>query len=173
MSLAREIRNRITHLNYNQEYSSAIFEGLASQELIKKTLQRSPDLIAKTTTKKFYRKYLSRSNEPAPYSIYDDQESVPFDPSEYTFNAFWQTSKPSTQKASSIIRNYLATMEPKDIQILCRKFGTNRVKSELIQKYKALYKQGYINVKGLEIPLNGRYDRNPAFRELMGIVSDC
>jgi len=173
MTLAKEIRNRIYHLNYNQEYSSAIFEDIANKEVVKKTLQRSQDIIAKTNTKKFYRRYLRESKDTAPYSVYDDQKSVTFNPNEYTFNTFWQTSKPSTQKVSAIIWNYLATMEPKDIQTLCRKFGQNRVRAELIQKYKTLYNQGYTSVKGLDIPLNGRYDRNPAFKELMGMISDC
>jgi len=172
MTLAKEIRNRIEHLNYNEEYSSAIFEDIANKEVIKKTLQRSHDLISKTSTKKFYRRYLHDNNDVAPYSIYDDQESIMFDPKEYTFNAFWQTSKPSIQSISAIIRNYLGAMELKDIQILCKKFGRNRVKRELIEKYKEMYALGFTNVKGMQIALDGRYDRNPAFREQMGMIND-
>jgi len=173
MTLAREIRNRINHLNYNQEYSSAVFKDIASKEVIKKTLQRSKDLIAKTSTKKFYRRYLHESKDTAPYSVYDDQETVRFNPNNYTFNAFWQTSKPSIQTVSAVIRNYLAAMNLQDIQTLCKNFGRNRVKKELIQKYKEMYDQGFINVKGMKIALDGRYDRNPAFRELMSMINDC
>jgi len=139
MTLAKEIRNRIENLNYNEEYSSAIFEDIANKEVIKKTLQRSQDLISKTSTKKFYRRYLHENNDAAPYSIYDNQESIIFDPQEYTFNVFWQTSKPSIQSISAIIRNYLGAMELQDIQILCKKFGRNRVKRELIEKYMDAY----------------------------------
>jgi len=32
---------------------------------------------------------------------------------------------------------------------------------------------GFINVKGMEIALDGRYDRNPAFREQLGMINDC
>lgn len=172
MTLAKEIRNRIENLNYNEEYSSAIFEDIANKEVIKKTLQRSQDLISKTSTKKFYRRYLHKNNDVAPYSIYDNQESITFDPKEYTFNVFWQTSKPSIQSISAIIRNYLGAMELKDIQLLCKKFGRNRVKRELIEKYKEMYALGFINVKGMQIALDGRYDRNPAFREQMGMIND-
>ncbi len=173
MTQANEIRNRINTLNYNQEYNAAIFDDIANRETIKKTLQRSQHIIAKTSTKKFYRLYLENHTEPMPYSISDTQDKVKFDPKEYTFNTFWQTSRPSIQSVSAIIRNYLAAMNPKDIQILCKNFGRNRVKRELIQKYKELYTQGYINIKGMEIPLEGRYDRNPAFREILGMINDC
>lgn len=60
-------------------------------------------------------------------------------------------------------------MNPQDIQTLCKNFERNRVKRELIQKYKEMYDQGFIDVKALD----GRYDRNPAFRELMSMINDC
>jgi len=173
MTQAEKIRSRITTLNYNKEYSAAIFSDIASQESIKKTLQRSQNIIAKTSTKKFYRLYRSDNTDNAPYHIFDDQDIAEFNPGAYTFNAFWQTSKSSMQKVSAVIRNYLGTMNPDDIKILCQNFGRNRVKKELIQKYKEMYKQGYINVKGMEIMLEGRYDRNPAFREILGMINDC
>ncbi len=173
MTQAQKIRNRIHTLQYNQEYSAEVFTDIANQETIKKTLQRSQNLIAKTSTKRFYRLYLDTDTDVNPYAVFDNQEKVKFNSKLYTFNAFWQTSKPSIQKVSSIIRNYLATMNPKDIQTLCSQFGRNRVKRELIQKYKEMYAQGFINVKGLEIALEGRYDRNPAFRELLGMINDC
>jgi hypothetical protein len=46
------------------------------------------------------------------------------------------------------------------------------VKSELIQKYKAMYSLGSVNIKGLEVKLEGRYDRNPAFVEIIKMIDD-
>ena len=173
MSYATLIRNKIHTLDFNTEYSPNIFADIASTETIKKTLQRSTDIIAKTSTKKFYRRYLSIHSDINPYAIFDDRETILFDPSAYTFNCFWQTSGISKQSVSSVIRNYLAMMNPTDIHTLCRNFGTGRVKSELIQKYKAMYAQGSVNIKGLDVALKGRYDRNPAFMELVRMINDC
>jgi len=173
MTQASRIKNRINSLDYNIEYSTDIFADIANRETIKKTLQRSHNIISKTSTNKFYRLYLGDKRSIVPYLISDNQEKVEFDPKEYTFNAFWQTSKKSIQNVSAVIRNYLGTMNPQDIQTLCKKFGRNRVKRELIQKYKEMYAQGFINVKGMEIVLEGRYDRNPAFKEILSIINDC
>ena len=173
MTQAQKIRNRISTLNYNEEYSAKIFDDVANHETIKKTLQRSQNMIAKTSTKKFYRLYLEEDRGAATYATFDNEVNVKFNPNDYTFNAFWQTSKPSTQSVSAVIRNYLATMEPQDIRTLCLNFGRNRVKRELILKYKEMYAQGFVNVKGLEIALEGRYDRNPAFLEILGMINDC
>jgi len=173
MTQAQKIRNKINTLHYNVEYSAEIFDDVANQETIKKTLQRSQNIIAKTTTKKFYRLYLEEDAGANPYHVFDNEDKVTFNPQEYTFNAFWQMSKPSTQSVSAVIRNYLATMQSQDIRILCLNFGRNRVKRELILKYKEMYAQGFINVKGLEIALEGRYDRNPAFIEILGMINDC
>ncbi|SFV69060.1 hypothetical protein MNB_SV-3-289 [hydrothermal vent metagenome] len=173
MSYASLIRNKIHTLDFNTEYSPSIFADIASTETIKKTLQRSTDIIAKTSTKKFYRRYLPSHSDMHPYAVFDDSEHTIFDPTAYTFNCFWQTSGRSKQSVSSVIRNYLATMNPKDVHTLCQNFGKGRVKSELIQKYKAMYAQGSVNIKGLEVTLKGRYDRNPAFLELMRMIDDC
>jgi hypothetical protein len=173
MTQAQKIRNRINTLHYNEEYSAKIFEDISSQETIKKTLQRSQHIIAKTSTKRFYRLYLEGDVGAAPYAIFDNEDKVKFNPQEYTFNAFWQTSKTSIQSVSAVIRNYLATMNPQDIQTLCLNFGRNRVKRELILKYKEMYAQGFLNVKGMEIALEGRFDRNPAFIEILGMINDC
>lgn len=173
MTLAKEIRNRINQLEYNQEYSSVIFKDIANHETIKKTLQRSHDIIGKISNQKFYRKYLSDNVDTAPYKVYDNIETTLFDPAEYTFNCFWQNSQAGEQKVSAIIRNYLSMMNQVDIQTLCKNFGISRVKSELVQKYKEMYEAGCVNVKGLEIKLEGRYDRNPAFIELMDMIDDC
>jgi len=173
MSYASLIRNKIHTLDFDTEYSPSVFADIASTESIKKTLQRSTNLIAKTSTKKFYRKSISNQKDMFPYLIADDVNTILFDPEAYTFNCFWQTSGVSEQSVSSVIRNYLATMNPIDIRTLCQNFGRGRVKSELIQKYKALYAQGSVNIKGLDVPLKGRYDRNPAFLELMKMIDDC
>ena len=173
MSVAQQIRSQFDYLDFDREYDASIFDGIASKETIKKTLQRSRDRIGKTTTKYFYLKYTHKSKRNAPYEVYDDEEEVMFDPSEFSFNAFWQSSQPSTQKVSSVIRNYLMAMEQKDICLLCRKFGKNRVKAELIAVYKAFYKQGFIDVKGYRVPLEGRYDRNPLFKEILKMIHDC
>jgi hypothetical protein len=173
MSYSALIRNKINTLDYNIEYSPSIFADISNTETIKKTLQRSTDIIAKTSTKKFYRRYISSQDNVQPYVVADDIDSVLFDPKAYSFNCFWQTSCISEQSVASVIRNYLATMNPKDIHTLCKNFGIGRVKSELIQKYKTMYAQGSINIKGLEVKLVGRYDRNPAFVEIMGMIDDC
>jgi len=173
MSYAALIRNKIHTLDFDTEYSPSVFANIAHTETIKKTLQRSTDIIAKTSTKKFYRKYLEMHSDINPYMVFDDSEHVLFDPKAYTFNCFWQTSGTSKQSVSSVIRNYLATMNTTDVLTLCQNFGTGRVKSELIQKYKAMYKQGSVNIKGLEVALMGRYDRNPAFIELVRMIDDC
>jgi hypothetical protein len=53
------------------------------------------------------------------------------------------------------------------------KIWKNRVKAELIATYRALYKQGFIDVKGHRVPLEGRYDRNPVFKEILKMIHDC
>ena len=173
MSAARQIRSQLDRLHFNREYDTSIFEGIASKETVKKTLQRSRDKVGKTTTKYFYIKYTPQSRKKAPYEVFDDQEEVIFDPHEFSFNAFWQSGTPTVQKVSSIIRNYLTGMDQNDICLLCRKFGNNRVKAELIAMYKAFYKQGFIDVKGHKVPLKGRYDRNPIFKKLLRLIRDC
>ena len=171
--MAQLIRMQLENLDYNREYDASVFNDIASKETIKKTLQRSRDRIGKTTTKYFYIKYTPQSGRKAPYEVYDDQAEVHFDPSEYRFNAFWQSSKPTIQKVSAVIRNYLAAMDQDDICTLCRKFGKNRVKAELIATYKALYRQGFIDIKGYKVPLEGRYDRNSVFKETLKMIHDC
>ncbi len=173
MSAAQRIRSRLDHLQFDREYDTSIFEDIASKETIKKTLQRSRDKIGKTTTKYFYIKYTPQSKKKAPYEVYDDQEEVLFDPEEFSFNAFWQSNRPTVQKVSSIIRNYLLEMDRDDICLLCRKFGTNRVKAELVAIYKALYKQGFIDIKGHKVALKGRYDRDPVYKKILKIILDC
>lgn len=173
MTAAQAIRRRLDRLDFDREYDASVFEGIASKETVKKTLQRSHDKIGKTTEKYFYLKYTARSEHSAPYEICDDREEILFDPSEFSFNAFWQSRKPTIQKIPRVIRSYLAGMNPNDICLLCRKFGRNRVKAELIATYKSLYKQGFVDVKGFKVPLKGRYDRNPVFKDILKMIRDC
>ena len=48
------------------------------KKLLKKTLQRSQHIIAKTSTKKFYRLYLEGDVGAAPYAIFDNEDKVKF-----------------------------------------------------------------------------------------------
>ena len=58
MTQAQKIRNKINTLCYNEEYSAKIIDDISNQETIKKTLQGSQKIIAKTTSNKFYRLYV-------------------------------------------------------------------------------------------------------------------
>jgi enoyl-[acyl-carrier-protein] reductase (NADH) len=104
VSVAQQIRSRLDQLEFNREYDTSVFGDITSKETIKKTLQRSRDKIGKTTTKYFYLKYTPQNRHKAPYEVYDDQKEVLFDPSEFSFNAFWQSGKPTMQKVSSVIQ---------------------------------------------------------------------
>jgi hypothetical protein len=55
---------------------------------------------------------------------------------------------------------------------LCVMFGSQRVKMELVLMYKQMYKEGFINLNGLELALNGRYDRNKSYMILRGYIDD-
>ena len=46
------------------------------------------------------------------------------------------------------------------------------VKSVLNDKYKSIYKQGFISTNGMDIPLNGKYNQNPIYKQLSGIIND-
>ena len=46
------------------------------------------------------------------------------------------------------------------------------VKSVLNDKYKTLYKQGFISTNGMDIPLSGKYNQNPIYKQLSGIIND-
>ena len=94
------------------------------------------------------------------------------DPKDYTFNCFWQTPFPAKQTVTSIIRNYLGTMNKQDIHTLCKKFGKDRVLQELNNKYKELFEVGFVNIKGLEIPLRGDYKEYGTFKEILEIVNE-
>lgn len=94
------------------------------------------------------------------------------DPKDYTFNCFWQTPFPANQKVTSIIRNYLGTMNKQDIHTLCKKFGKDRVLEELHNKYRELFEIGFFDVKGWKIHLSGKYEDYELFKILLEIVNE-
>lgn len=102
----------------------------------------------------------------------DMDDIIDFKPSEYSLNMFWQTNQKSQQKVYAIISNYLSTTNNSDINKLCSKFGKNMVRAVLNDKYKKLYAQGYISTSGMDIPLIGKYNENPMFKEILGVIND-
>ena len=103
----------------------------------------------------------------------DINDIVIFNPKEYSYNQFWQTSKNSEQKVYSIILNYLSTMQSNDIKQLCKNFGKTLVKSVLNDKYKKMYKKGYISTSVMDIPLTGIYNKNETYKEILRMINDC
>ena len=106
-------------------------------------------------------------------NVVDSDDMVVFDPMLYSRNLFWQTNQQSQQKVYAIISNYLTTMDRNDIQRLCDEFGKNMVKMVLVDKYKKMYKKGYISMSGIDIPLEGSYTQNETYKKLMGMINDC
>lgn len=102
----------------------------------------------------------------------DINDTIEFEPSQYSQNLFWQTNQKSQQKVYAVISNYLSTLNVEDIKRLCRQFGKNTVKAVLNDKYKKMYTKGYISTSGMDIPLNGKYNENPIFKQLLGMVND-
>ncbi|WP_428024418.1 hypothetical protein [Arcobacter sp.] len=102
----------------------------------------------------------------------DINDTIEFEPSDYSVNMFWQTNEKSKQKVYAIISNYLSTVNTDDIKKLCTQFGKNMVKAVLNDKYKKMYAQGYISTSGMDIPLSGKYNENPTFKQLSGIIND-
>ena len=105
-------------------------------------------------------------------NVVDMDDIIDFEPSEYSSNMFWQTNQKSQQKVYAIISNYLSTTNNSDINKLCSKFWKNIVRSVLNDKYKKLYAQGYISTSGMDIPLSGKYNENPMFKEILGAIND-
>lgn len=105
-------------------------------------------------------------------NVVDIDDIIDFEPSEYSSNMFWQTNQKSQQKVYAIISNYLSTMNIEDIKKLCNQFGKNMVKAVLNDKYKKLYAQGYISTSGMDIPLIGKYNENPTFKQILGVIND-
>lgn len=102
----------------------------------------------------------------------DMDDIIDFEPSEYSSNMFWQTNQKSQQKVYAIISNYLSITNTDDIKKLCNQFGKNMVKAVLNDKYKKLYAQGYISTSGIDIPLHGKYNENPMFKQILGVIND-
>lgn len=103
----------------------------------------------------------------------DIDDVIIFNPKDYSCNLFWQTNEQSEQKVYSIISSYLSSMNDNDVKILCSKFGKNLVKSVLKDKYKKMYKQGFISTSGMDIHLNGTFEQNDIYKHLIGIINDC
>jgi DNA phosphorothioation-dependent restriction protein DptG len=103
----------------------------------------------------------------------DIDDVVVFNPSAYSHNLFWQTNEESEQKVYSIISNYLSSMNKSDIVKLCSQFGKNIVKSVLNDKYKKMYALGFISTSGMDIPLNGKYNQNEMYKQIVGVIHDC
>jgi len=47
------------------------------------------------------------------------------------------------------------------------------VKSVLVNKYKNMYRKGYISTNGMDIPLEGTYNKNEMYKQLLGMINDC
>ena len=105
-------------------------------------------------------------------NVADVDDTVEFNPSDYTYNLFWQTNQVSKQKVYSIISNYLSSMNYDDVKTLCLKYGKNMVKSVLNDKYKKMYAQGYISTNGMDIPLQGAYNKSTLYKQLTGMIND-
>ena len=103
----------------------------------------------------------------------DTNDVIIFDPKDYSTNLFWQTNEKSKQKVYSIISKYLSTMNKDDIKRLCNEFGKNIVKSVLVDKYKKMYKKGFISTSGMDIPLSGNFTQNDIYKQLLGMINDC
>lgn len=102
----------------------------------------------------------------------DIDDIIEFEPSEYSSNMFWQTNQKSHQRVYAIISNYLSTLNVEDIKKLCNQFGKNMVKAVLNDKYKKMYAIGYISTSGMDIPLSGKYNENPTFKQILGVIND-
>jgi hypothetical protein len=105
-------------------------------------------------------------------NVVDIDDIIDFEPSEYSSNMFWQTNQKSQQKVYAIISNYLSTLNVEDIKKLCNQFGKNMVKAVLNDKYKKMYAIGYISTSGMDIPLSGKYNENPIFKQILGVIND-
>jgi len=65
-------------------------------------------------------------------------------------------------------------MNNEDIYELCKMFGVQRVKMELVLMHKQMNKEGFINLNGLELELklNGRYNRDSSYKILERYIDD-
>ena len=179
MSDINSVREIINKLPFNKEFGYDVFENLdISTVSMQKSVYRSSDIIAQTKRGKFYRKLIPEVSETflltnmKPYEYYDNEKVAIYDPKRFNSKEIWQSSKPSYQKITTIIRRTLSGMNDDDICELCTMFGIQRVKKELILMYKGMYKDGFINLNGLELTLTGRYDRDASYKILRGFIDD-
>jgi len=179
MSDINSIRDVISRLPFSKEFGYGVFKHLnISTVSMQKSVYRSCDIIAQTKRGKFYRKLVPEDSDTflltntKPYEYYDNETVAIYDPKRFNSKEIWQTSKPSYQKITTIIRRTLSSMDEDDICELCIMFGTQRVKMELIIMYKGMYKEGFINLNGLELKLSGRYDRDSSYKILEGYIDD-
>ncbi|PHR54514.1 MAG: hypothetical protein COA44_12840 [Arcobacter sp.] len=179
MSDMNNIRNIIHSLPFNIEFGYDVFKSLDISTIsMQKSVHRSCDIAAQTKRGKFYRKLIPEASDTflltnaKPYEYYDNESVAIYDPKRFNSKEIWQSLKPTYQKITTIIRRTLSAMDQEDLYELCSMFGIQRVKMELILMYKQMYKDGFINLKGLELELSGRYDRNPTYKILRGYIDD-
>lgn len=104
---------------------------------------------------------------------HDIDDIVEFDPTLYSYNHFWQSKTKSQQKVYAIISNYLSSLNENDIKTLCSQYGKSMVRYVLKDKFKKLYLKGYISLNGIDIPLNGVYNKNEIYQKVLVIINDC
>ena len=156
-------------------HNDYMMDGIDYDELFEKIaiLRENFNDAQKVILNEFFEKELKNSK--SVYSnevVYDRKKELYLhNPNDYTFNCFWQTPFPAKQTVTSIIRNYLGTMNKQDIHTLCKKFGKDRVLKELNDKYKELFEIGYFDFKGMKIPLEGDYKDYELFKILLEIVN--
>jgi len=179
MSDISNVREVINRLPFNKEFGYDVFESLdISTVSMQKSVYRSSDVIAQTKRGKFYRKLIPEVSDmflltnTKPYEYYDNEKVAIYDPQRFNSKEIWQSAKPSYQKITTIIRRTLSAMDENDVYELCKMFGVQRVKMELVLMYKQMYKEGFINLNGLELELNGRYDRDSSYKILEGYIDD-
>ena len=179
MSDINSVREVIKSLPFNKEFGYDVFKDLdISTVSMQKSVYRSSDVIAQTKRGKFYRKLIPEVSDTflltnaKPYEYYDNETVAIYDPKRFNSKEIWQSSKPSYQKITTIIRRTLSSIDENDIAELRMMFGIQRVKMELILMYKGMYKEGSINLNGLELELNGRYDRDASYKTLQGFIDD-
>jgi len=179
MSAINSVREIINTLPFNKEFGYDVFKNIEISALsMQKSVHRSSDLIAQTKRGKFYRKLIPEVSDiflltnTKPYEYYDNESVAIYDPKRFNSKEIWQSSKPSYQKITTIIRRTLRAMDKEDIYELCIMFGLQRVKMELILMYKQMYRDGFISINGLELELKGRYDRDTSYKILVRMIDD-
>lgn len=180
MSDINNVREIINTLPFNKVFGYEVFSNLnISTVSMQKSVYRSSDVVAQTKRGHFYRKLIPEVSDTflltntKPYEYYDNELVAIYDPKRFNSKEIWQSGKPTYQKITTIIRRTLSGMDTNDISELCVMFGIQRVKMELVLMYKQMYKDGFINLNGLALKLNGRYDRNPSYKILIGYINDC